>query len=56
MMQPSQTMMTYSLVIQQKNYSFPNVSTPNHHSQRIATTYSSILNLNTPTILPLVGK
>ena len=27
-----------------------------HHSQRIATTYSSILNLNTSTILPPVGK
>ena len=32
------------------------ISTPNHHTQRIATTSSSRLNLNTPTILPLVGK
>ena len=32
------------------------MSTHNHHSQSIATTYSSILNLNTPMILPPVGK
>ena len=39
-----------------QNYSIPKFSTPNHHTQRIATTSSSILNLNTPTILPPVGK
>ena len=38
------------------NYSIPTISTPNHHSQRIATTSSSRLNFNTPTILLLVGK
>ena len=38
------------------NYSIPTISTPNHHTQRIANTSSSILNLNTPTILPPVGK
>ena len=38
-----------------QNYCIPNISTPNHHSHRIATTFSSILNLHTPTILPLVG-
>ena len=32
------------------------ISTPNNHTHRIATVYSSILNLNTPTILPPVGK
>ena len=31
-------------------------STPNNHSQRIATTSSSMLNLNISTILPPVGK
>ena len=56
MMQPSQTMMTYSLVIQQKNYSIPTTSNPNHHTQLVATTSSSILNLHTTTILPPVGK
>ena len=39
-----------------KTYSISTISTPNHHSQRIAYTYSSRLNLNTPTIFPLVGK
>ena len=39
-----------------QNYSIPTISTPNHHTQSIATTYSGILNLNTPTILPPVGK
>ena len=39
-----------------KKYSIQTISTPNHHSQRIATTSSSIINLNTPMILPLVGK
>ena len=38
------------------NYIIPTISTPNHHSQHIATTYSSKLNLNTPKILPPVGK
>ena len=33
----------------------PTISTPNHHTQRIATTSSSILKLNTPTVLYLVG-
>ena len=39
-----------------QNYSIPTISTHNHHSQRIATTSSSILNLHTSTILPPVGK
>ena len=39
-----------------KNYIIPIISTPNHHTQRISTTSSSILNLNMPTILPPVGK
>ena len=56
MMQPSQIMTTYSLVKQQNNYSITTISTPNHHKQRIDTTSSSILNLNTPMILPPVGK
>ena len=55
-MQPSQTITTSSLVIQQKKYIIPNISTPNHHTQRIATTSSSILNLNIPTILLPFGK
>ena len=56
-MQASQIMTTYSPVIQKENnYSIPTISTPNHHKQRITTTYSSILNLNTPKILPPVGK
>ena len=57
-MQPSETMTTYSLVrhIKNKNYSIPTISTPNHHTQRIDTTSSSILNFNTPTILSPVGK
>ena len=37
-------------------HSTPTISTPSHHTQRIATTSSSILNSNTPTILPTVGK
>ena len=56
MMQPSQTMKTYSLVRHQNKLYISNISTPNHHSQRIASTSSSRLNLNTPTILPPVGK
>ena len=39
-----------------KNYSIPTISTPNHHTQLITTTSSSILSLNTPTIVPPVGK
>ena len=39
-----------------KSYSIPTISTPNHHSQRMSTTSSSILNFNTPTILPPVDK
>ena len=39
-----------------QNFSIPTISTTNHHTQRIANTSSSILNLNTPTIIPLVGK
>ena len=38
------------------NYIIPTISKPYHHTQRIATTSSSILNLNTPKILPPVGK
>ena len=58
MIQQSQIMTTYSLMRQQKNknYSIPTISTPNHNSQRIATTSSSIFNLHPPTILPMVGK
>ena len=57
MMQASQIMTTYSLVRHQGGkYSIPTISTPNHHTQRIATTFSSILNLNTPTILSPIGK
>ena len=39
-----------------KNHSIPTNSNPNHHAQIFATISSSILNLNTPTILPPVGK
>ena len=57
MMQPSQTMTTYSLVRHQKYiYNIPTISTPNRHSQSIASTSSSILNSNTPTILSMFGK
>ena len=38
------------------NHSIPTISIPNHHSQRIATTSSSILNLHIPRILPPAGK
>ena len=41
--------------IKKQYYIIPTISTPNHHTQRIATTSSSILNLNTPTILHPVG-
>ena len=57
MMQASQIITAYSLVGQQeKNHAIPTISTPNHHTQHIATTSSSILNLNTHTILPTVVK
>ena len=39
-----------------QNYSISTISTPNYHSQHIPITSSSRFNLNTPTILPLVGK
>ena len=39
-----------------QHYSIPNTSTPNHHAQRIANTSASVLNLQTTTILPPVGK
>ena len=39
-----------------KKYSIPSTSTPNNHTICIATKSSSILNLNTPTILPPVVK
>ena len=38
------------------NYCIPTILTPNHHTQHIATTYPSILNLYIPTILPLAGN
>ena len=57
MTQALQIMTTYSLVRQQeKNYTITTISTPNHHKQHIATTSSSILNLNAPTILFPVDK
>ena len=52
MMQPSQRMTTYSLVRHNFLLNISNISKPNHHSQRIATTYSSRLTSNTPNILP----
>ena len=57
MMKLSQTIMTYSLVRQNKNrIIITTISTPNHHSQRIYSTSSITLTSNTPTILPPVGK
>ena len=56
MMQPSQTMTTYSLVRHPKTINITTISTPNHHSQRISSTSSSTLTSNTPTILPPFGK
>ena len=47
--------MMHSCEIERKSYSIATISTPNHHSQHIVTTYSSTLNFNTPTILPPVG-
>ena len=49
--------MTYSPVrLREKNYSIPITSNPNHHAQRICDTSVSLLNLNTRTNLPPVGK
>ena len=57
MMQPSQTMTTYSLVTAEKlNSSIPTSSTPNHNSQHISTTASSRLDFNTLKKLPPVSK
>ena len=42
--------------MRKQNYSIPTTSTTNNHSKRIANTSVSILNLHTPTILPLIGK
>ena len=39
-----------------QNYNTSIISTPNHHSQRIASTSSSRLDFNTPTIIPQIGK
>ena len=39
-----------------QHYRIPTTSISNHHTQLVATRSSSILNLNTPTILPPVGK
>ena len=44
------------MIQQETNYIISTTSTPNHHAQRIATTSASILNSNTPMILPPVGK
>ena len=57
MMQPSQTMTKYILERHPKtNYKISTMSTPNHHLKRIASTYSSKLNSNTPMLLLPVGK
>ena len=58
MMQPSQTMTDniQSCETPKTNYNISTISTPTHTSQRIASTSSSILNSNTPTKLPPVGK
>ena len=45
---------SFDILIKQ-NHSNLTISTPNHHTQLVATTSSSIFNLNTPTILPPVG-
>ena len=55
-MQPSQTMMTYSLVGHNLFLNITTISTPNHHSQRVSSTSSSTFTSNTPMILPLSGK
>ena len=39
-----------------KNYSIPTTSNTNHHAQRIDESLVSLLNLNTTTKLPTVGK
>ena len=57
MIQVFKIMTKYSLVRQKgKMYIITTISTPNHHTQSIATTSLSILNLITPVILPPVGK
>ena len=38
------------------NFNILTIKTPNYHSQRIDSKFSSILNSNTPTILHPVGK
>ena len=42
--------------INKNNYIIPTTSTPSRHTQLVATTYASVLNLHTHTILPLAGK
>ena len=39
-----------------KKIIIPTISTPNHHTELVATIFSSILNLNTPMILPPVSR
>ena len=39
-----------------KNYRIPTTSTHNHHALHIGATSLILINLNTPTNLPLVGK
>ena len=57
MMQASQKTKKYIILRQlNKYYNTPTTAKPNHHAQRFATTSKSILILNTPTILPMVGK
>ena len=51
MMQPSQTITTYSLVRH-----ISTISTTNHHLQRVAYKSLSRLTSNTPTVLPPFGK
>ena len=46
----------HSCEAEKKDHSIPTISTHNHHSQHIATTSSSRINLNKPTKLPPVGK
>ena len=43
-------------IARKQNYTISIISTPNNYTQHIPTTYSSMINLNTPTILPPVGK
>ena len=48
--------MTYSLLRQKNKNCIPTISTPNHHSQHIATTSIIILNFKASKILPTVVK